>query len=42
MEAVCIILEVAATKVGRAGMPNEKMYDYWESSKKLVREKDFM
>lgn len=42
MEAVCVFLEVPPVKVGRAGMPKEKMYDYWESSKKVLTEKNFL
>lgn len=36
MEAICVFLEVPPVKVGRAGMPKDKMYDYWESAKKLL------
>lgn len=42
MEAICVFLEIPPVKVGRAGMPKDKMYDYWESSKKLLGEKDFL
>ncbi|KRX05785.1 P-loop containing nucleoside triphosphate hydrolase [Pseudocohnilembus persalinus] len=43
MEAVCVFLEIPPTKVGRAGMVSkDQMYDYWESSKKLLAEKDFL
>ncbi len=42
MEAVCVICQVPAMHIPNPKNPKERIWSYWEASKKFLSEKDFL